>query len=137
MSKITRIADIQNHLVQDDENGYLYENRETRTERIYPFFFIQFHHLHTNSCLITLVFFLNGFYLWLDDLHASLRHEHLLLWDEESETDDEGDGDDSTSETISWEEEGESDKEIIDRIIKESPEKETKRTSMTDRERYF
>jgi hypothetical protein len=101
MSEITQITDIEDYLIEYDENRDLYENREARTERIHSFFLVEFHHLHADFCLITLVFFLYSFYLWLDDLHTPLRHEHLLLRDEETETDDEGDSDDSAPETIS------------------------------------
>jgi hypothetical protein len=55
VGEITRIADVENNLVEDDEDRDLYEDRETRAERIYSFFFIQFHQLHTDCRLVTFV----------------------------------------------------------------------------------
>lgn len=83
------------------------------------------------------MFFLYRLYLRLYHLHSSLRDEHLLLRDEESETDDESDGDDGSTEAVSWEEESESDEEIVYWIIEESPEKEPESSRMTDTQRHF
>ena len=137
MGEIRRIANIENNLIQDDKNRNLYENRETRTERIDPFFFVELHHLHTDSCLIAFMFFLDSLYLWLNELHATLRNEHFLLWYEECQTDNQGNCDNSPTETIAWKYENESSKEIVDRIIEECSKEKSENTSMSDSERDF
>ena len=101
MSEVTGIADIENNLVEDDEDGDLDDDRETRAERVHTFFFVELHHFHAYFCLISFVLFLYGFYFGLYDLHASLRDEHFLLRNQQSETDNERDGDDSAPETVS------------------------------------
>lgn len=137
VGEISWIADVQNHLVEDDKNRDLYEDRQTRAERVHSFFFVELHHLHADGCLIAFMFFLNSLYFWLNHLHSTLRNEHLLLRYEECKTDDESNSDNSPTETVPRKYENQGRKEIVNRVIKECPEKESKDSCMSDGESCF
>lgn len=137
MCEITRIADIENHLVEDNQYRNLHQNREARSERIDAFSFVEFHHFHTYLCLIALEFFLYGLYFWLYDLHTALRYEHFLLRNQENQTNNKCNSDDSPAQTVPRKYEHETSKEIVDRIIEKSAKKETNITRMTDAQRDF
>ena len=72
-------SNINNNVIYNEKKGHLNQEKSTRTEWIDSFFFIKFHELQSNLLLISFIFFLKRFYFWLDSLHLSLRHEHLML----------------------------------------------------------
>lgn len=83
------------------------------------------------------MFFLDSLYLWLDNLHTTLRDEHFLLRYEKRETDDKSDGDDGPAETIAREDKHKSCKEIVDRIIKKCSKEKSEDTRVSDGESCF
>jgi len=66
-----------------------------------------------------------------------LRDKHLLLGDEETESDNQSNSDDGPSETVARKYEDESNKEVINRIIKNCAKEKSEKSSMADRERNF
>lgn len=132
MGKIRRITDVEYDLIQDYQYRYLYEDRETRTERIDAFTLVELDHFCAYFCLISLVLFLDSLDFRLYQLHSALRDEHILLRDQESETDDKCDSYDSPAETISRKYESKSDKEIVYWIVEYFSKKDSHYTGFAN-----
>jgi hypothetical protein len=136
MIKIRWIIDLRYHPIQSDKYRHLYEEWDDGPHRIDSLLLIEFEHLHTESCLIIFVFFLEGFDLWLDLLQLLLSLEHVVLRDEEDETDDDRDDDDRPSKWMTWDPSEECDEEIIDRLIDRHREKTSDHTRLLSGEKH-
>jgi hypothetical protein len=117
MVEVRWIIDLRDDPIESDQYRHLYEKWYDRSHRIDSLLLVEFEHLHTECCLIIFVFFLEGFDFWLDLLELLLTLEHMMLWDEEYETDDDRDDDDRPSEWVPWEERQEGYEEVVDRLI--------------------
>jgi len=83
-----------NHAIKSDEDGQLQEHRQTAPERADFVFLPDFHDLALGLHRVVLVFFLDGFDLGLEGLHALHRACAGLSERPEEELDDDGDRDD-------------------------------------------
>ena len=117
MVEVRWIVDLRDYPVQSDEDRHLDKEWDYRTEWIDSLLLVEFEHLHTESCLIILVFFLEGFDFWLDLLELLLSLEHVVLRNEEDETDDDRDDDDCPTEWMTWDPCEQCDEEVVDRLI--------------------
>ena len=131
---IRYIPDARYNPIESYEYRHLDKEWKTGTHGIHVFFLIECHHFLSDPSLISFEILLYFLYLRLNLLQFFLTHEHLFLWDDKYETNNERNNNNRETERMSGYIGKECNKKVIDWFEKNLSEKrsEEPRFSMID-----